>query len=148
MTKRIGVVLLGALAAGAARAADDGSQLLSPFRINYLGYFQHGPKIALYLAPAGADKAWSLKDGAGKAVATGTSRDHVASDFASGDSFFRIDFLSFAGTGTGFQLGVEAREIAIDGNAPLVWMAWWAAYRATALLAPERSEAAAPRLLH
>ena len=37
MTKRIGEVLLGALVAGAARAADDGSQLLSPFRINYLG---------------------------------------------------------------------------------------------------------------
>jgi hypothetical protein len=46
MTERIGVVLLGALVAGAARAADDGSQLLSPFRINYLAYFQHGPKIA------------------------------------------------------------------------------------------------------
>jgi len=32
--------------------------------------------------------------------------------------------------------GWAAREIAIDGNAPLVWMAWWSAHRAAALLAP------------
>jgi len=32
--------------------------------------------------------------------------------------------------------GWAAREIAIDGNAPLVWMAWWAAHRAAGLLAP------------
>ena len=32
--------------------------------------------------------------------------------------------------------GWAAREVAIDGNAPLVWMAWWAAHRAAALLAP------------
>jgi hypothetical protein len=110
MTMRIGVVLLGALLAVEARAADDGSQLLSPFRINYLGYFQHGPKIALYLAPSGGEKAWSLKDAAGKAVATGASRDHVASDYASGDSFFRIDFSSFTGTGAGFRLGVDGKD--------------------------------------
>jgi hypothetical protein len=34
-------------------------------------------------------------------------------------------------TGTGWA----AREIAIDGNAPLVWMAWWAEHRAADLLA-------------
>jgi hypothetical protein len=32
--------------------------------------------------------------------------------------------------------GWAAREIAIDGNAPLVWMAWWSAHRAAGLLAP------------
>jgi endoglucanase len=32
--------------------------------------------------------------------------------------------------------GWAAREVAIDGNAPLVWMAWWAEHRAAALLAP------------
>jgi len=32
--------------------------------------------------------------------------------------------------------GWAAREIAIDGNAPLVWMAWWAEHQAAALLAP------------
>jgi hypothetical protein len=32
--------------------------------------------------------------------------------------------------------GWAAREIAIDGNAPLVWMAWWSGHQAAALLAP------------
>jgi hypothetical protein len=32
--------------------------------------------------------------------------------------------------------GWAAREIAIDGNAPLVWVAWWAERRAADLLAP------------
>jgi hypothetical protein len=31
--------------------------------------------------------------------------------------------------------GWAAREIAIDGNASLVWMAWWAEHRASACLA-------------
>jgi hypothetical protein len=101
-------LLLGA--ATSSRAADDGSQLLSPFRLNYLGYFQHGPKIAVYLSAEGGEKPWALVDAAGKAVLSGTSRDHVAADFASGDSFFRIDFSSFTGTGAGFRLRVDGKE--------------------------------------
>jgi hypothetical protein len=109
MKRRWAVVLLGFVATG-AWAADDGSQLLSPFRVNYLGYFQHGPKMALFLSAGGGSVAWSLKDAAGKAVASGTSRDHVAADFASGDSFFRIDFSSFTGTGTGIRLSVGGQD--------------------------------------
>jgi endoglucanase len=90
MRKRLVALLVGSLVATGARAADDGSQLASPFRVNYMGYFQHGPKIALHLSAEGGSLAWSLKDAAGKTVASGTSRDHVGSDFASGDSFFRI----------------------------------------------------------
>jgi hypothetical protein len=78
--------------------------------VNYLGYFQHGPKIALYLSVGGGATAWSLKDAAGQTLATGASRDHVASDFASGDSFFRIDFTSFAGTGSGLRLSVDGKD--------------------------------------
>jgi len=33
------------------------------------------------------------------------------------------------------ETGWASREIAIDGNAPLVWMAWWAEHEAAALLA-------------
>jgi Glycosyl hydrolase family 9/Cellulase N-terminal ig-like domain len=110
MKKRLAVLLLGTLAAAGVRAADDGSQLASPFRVNYLGYFRHGPKIALYLSAEGGTRSWSLKDTAGQTVASGTSRDHVANDFASGDSFFRIDFSSFKGTGTGFRLSVDGRD--------------------------------------
>jgi endoglucanase len=110
MKKRLVVLVLGALVAAGARAADDGSQLTSPFRVNYLGYFQHGPKIALYISADRGSLAWSLKDATGKAVASGTSRDHVAADFASGDSFFRVDFSSFTGTGEGFRLSVNGKD--------------------------------------
>ena len=110
MKERLIALLLGALVTTGLWAADDGSQLASPFRVNYLGYFQHGPKIALHLSAEGGSLAWSLKDVAGRTVASGTSRDHVAGDFASGDSFFRIDFSSFAGTGTGFRLSADARD--------------------------------------
>jgi hypothetical protein len=94
------------LAAIGVEAADDGSQLLSPFRVNYLGYFQHGPKVAVYVSAEGGALAWSLENAQGKAVASGASRDYVAADFASGDSFFRIDFSSFSGPGEGFRLRV------------------------------------------
>lgn len=110
MRKRLAALLAGALVVTSAWAADDGSQLASPFRVNYLGYFQHGPKIALHLSAEGGSLAWTLKDATGKAVASGTSRDHVAGDFASGDSFFRVDFSSFTGTGTGFRLSAGGRD--------------------------------------
>jgi hypothetical protein len=96
--------LLVLLLAPGARADDDGSQLASPFRINYLGYFQHGPKVAVYLSAESGTLPWSLEDAAGRPVASGTSHDHVAADFASGDSFFRIDFSSFTGTGRDLRL--------------------------------------------
>jgi hypothetical protein len=114
--RALGVALvLGMALSHPARAADDGSQLDSPFRVNYLGYFQHGPKIALYLSAEGGEGAWALEDASGKAVASGLFRDHVAADFASGDSFFRIDFSSFAGTGSGLRLRVgDLRSVPFD----------------------------------
>ena len=90
--------LLAILPAGVF-ASDDGSQFASPFRINYLGYLQNGPKVAVYLAPAPGTTAWALKDASGGIVAKGETSDFVANDFASGDSFFRIDFSGFKGTG-------------------------------------------------
>jgi hypothetical protein len=110
MRRRGTAFFLAALLATGAWAADDGRQLESPFRLDYLGYFQQGQKIALYLSAAGGAKAWALVDPSGTALASGTSRDHVASDFASGDSFFRIDFSSFTGTGAGLRLRVDGRD--------------------------------------
>jgi hypothetical protein len=81
----------------------------SPFRLNYLGYFRHADKIALYLAAEGGSKAWEVVDASGKAVASGVSRDFVGNDFASGDSFFRIDFSKLAVPGTGLRLRVDGR---------------------------------------
>ncbi|RPJ85171.1 MAG: hypothetical protein EHM18_10805, partial [Acidobacteria bacterium] len=89
-------------------ARDDGRQMDSKFRLNYLGYFSHGDKIALVLSDTGGSKVWQLLDSSGKTVASGSFQDYVSKDFASGDSFFRIDFSTFAGTGSGFRLGVDS----------------------------------------
>ncbi len=88
-------------------ARDDGGQMDSRFRLNYLGYFSRADKIALFLSETGGSKAWQLLDSSGKTVASGTSRDYVSHDFASGDSFFRIDFSTFTGTGVGFRLSID-----------------------------------------
>lgn len=103
-------VLLGSLLASAVWAVDDGSQMGSPFRINYLGYFRDGDKIALFLSGERGAKPWELLAASGQTVASGVSRDHVASDYASGDSFFRIDFSGFTGTGAGFRLRVDGQR--------------------------------------
>ena len=54
--------------------------------------------------------SWALEDASGAAVKTGTSTDYVANDFSSGDSFFRIDFSAFTGTGKGFRLSVAGKD--------------------------------------
>lgn len=122
----LALVLLSLVAPSPARAADDGSQLASPFRLNYLGYLQHGPKVALFLSPQGGSAGWALVDAGGAAVMTGTSTDHVANDFASGDSFFRIDFSSFSGTGRGFRLrigGKDSEPFDVDPTNPYAGLA-------------------------
>jgi endoglucanase len=100
-------LLATALLAPPVRAADDGSQMESPFRTNYLGYYAQGQKIALFLSEAGGSRPWALVDRSGTTVASGVTKDHVADDFASGDSFFRIDFSSFTGTGIDLRLVVD-----------------------------------------
>jgi hypothetical protein len=109
--KRFTYVLASALLASVAlapvQAADDGSAIGFPFRINYLGYFTDGAKIALFLSPSPGTQAWELRDSAGTVVASGVARDYIAKDFASGDSFFRIDFSDHTTPGTGYRLAVE-----------------------------------------
>ncbi len=101
-------IVLG-LTALSIYAKDDGSQMTSRFRINYLGYFSGADKIALFLAEAGDSEAWELVDTAGKKVASGTSHEYVRNDFASGDSFFRINFSGFKGTGKDLRLKVDGQ---------------------------------------
>ena len=103
-------ILLVASASSVALAVDDGSQMASKFRINYLGYFQQGDKVALYLSRTGGSKAWEIVDASGRRVTAGLSRDYVAGDFASGDSFFRIDFSSLTATGAGFRLSIDGQR--------------------------------------
>ena len=99
MTKRVALLLLCALAAAAARAADDGSQLASPFRINYLGYFQNGPKIALCLSAEGGALPVVAEGRGGQDRRLRNVPRPRPADFASGDSFFRIDFTLLHGPG-------------------------------------------------
>jgi len=109
-TRTVGVLLVAALLGSPAPAADDGSQLQSPFRINYLGYFTHGRKVALYLSKAGGERDWEMRSPSGEVVAAGVTRDHVTNDYASGDSFFRVDFSGFTGTGNDLRLVIDGRS--------------------------------------
>jgi endoglucanase len=111
LARLAGAALVLAALSTPAHAVDDGSQMASRFRIDYLGYLQHADKVALFLSEAGSgSKAWELVDAAGKKATAGVSRDYVAKDFASGDSFYRVDFSSFSGTGRGFRLSIEGRR--------------------------------------
>ena len=66
LSRRQFFALMGAslaLAGAPVRASDDGSQLRSPFRIDYVGYLQAGPKVALFLAARSAPGAGSTPPG-------------------------------------------------------------------------------------
>lgn len=84
--------------------------MASRFRINYLGYSRHGDKVALYLSATGGSKPWEIVDSSGRRLTAGRSQDYVARDFASGDSFFRIDFTSFTAIGKGFRLSIDGQR--------------------------------------
>ncbi|MEJ2081708.1 MAG: glycoside hydrolase family 9 protein [Acidobacteriota bacterium] len=103
--------ILTALAAvSGSWAKDDGSQMDSPFRLNYLGYFKDGPKIALFLTPRKESLRWELDDASGAIAATGETLDYVQSDFASGDSFYRVDFSSVSRPGKAYHLLIEGQK--------------------------------------
>ncbi len=109
------------LLVSSAWARDDGRQMDSKFRLNYLGYFSRADKIALFLSETGGSRAWQLLDSSGKPVASGTSQDYVSRDFASGDSFFRVDFSTFSGTGAGFRLSIDnlhSEPFAVTAGSP------------------------------
>ncbi len=89
-----------------AGSPDDGSQMANPFRINYAGYLPLQDKIAVYLSDSAEPVRWELKDAQGNSVASGTSTDYRKNDFASGDSFFLIDFSHYTQQGEGYYLQV------------------------------------------
>ncbi len=89
---------------------DDGSQLLNPFRINYAGYLPNQEKIAVYLSSDEGPISWELRNGEGKVVAKGETNERRVDDFASGDSFFLIDFSSYREQGDNYYLSVEANS--------------------------------------
>jgi len=94
------------LPAPAAGSPDDGSQLENPFRINYAGYLPLQEKIAVYISADSTPINWELKNSEHQTLASGSSSDYREDDYASGDSFFRIDFSEASTPGEGYYLQV------------------------------------------
>ncbi len=86
---------------------DDGSQMENRFRINYAGYLPLQEKIAVYLYSGENESVeWQVLDSDNKPVLTGSSSDYRENDFASGDSFFLIDFTSLKTLGDSYRLAI------------------------------------------
>ena len=108
--------LAGAIACAAtltltttANAADDGSQLKDRFRVNYAGYLPQANKTAIYLSENKGAIEWQLAGTNCK----GTEDTYISNDFASGDSFYRIDFSACTKIGTQLTL-----KVGTDTSAP------------------------------
>lgn len=91
-----------------ASAIDDGSQMKSPFRVNYAGYLPQANKTAIYIAPNKGAINWQLKGTDCK----GTEDTYVANDFSSGDSFYIVDFSACTSPAKGVQLVVNDQSSA------------------------------------
>ena len=89
---------------------DDGSQINNLFRINYAGYLPQQEKIAVYLSADKGAKKWQLLNNTGKVVAKGKSRDRRVGDYASGDSFFLIDFSRYQIEGDNYSLQIDGKD--------------------------------------
>ena len=98
---------------------DDASQVESRFRLNYAGYLPLQDKVALFLSDNNKEITWSIQNSLSKVVAKGKTSDFRANDFASGDSFFLIDFSSFELAGQHYTLHVgdfESAPFSIDDD--------------------------------
>lgn len=74
-------------------------------QVDQVGYVPGLPKRATLVSTATAPQAWTLKNSAGAAVASGQTTPKGA-DAASGDSVHLIDFSAFDTPGTGYTLSV------------------------------------------
>ncbi|KAB8145970.1 glycosyl hydrolase family 5 [Chloroflexia bacterium SDU3-3] len=72
-------------------------------RVNQLGYAPGLPKRATVVTDSATPVAWELRNSAGATVMSGSAAEY-GYDAASGDTVQRIDFSSYAGTGSGFTL--------------------------------------------
>jgi len=74
-------------------------------QVNQVAYLPGLPKHATLVSDATTPQAWTVRDAAGTAVATGQSTPKGV-DSASGDPVHLIDFSSFDTAGTGYTLAV------------------------------------------
>lgn len=75
-------------------------------RLNQVGYYPDGVKRATYINTATSALNWSLRDGNGTAVLSGTTTV-FGQDGASGDHVHIVDFSSYAQSGSNFTLDVN-----------------------------------------
>ena len=83
-------------------AADNGSQLLNSFRVNYAGYHPQANKTALFVSSFTGPIKWSLSKG----DCEGMESNYVSNDKSSGDSFYIIDFSKCTAEGKAIQITV------------------------------------------
>lgn len=98
--------LLGTMAASAATMAlaiDDGTQMNDPFRINFAGYLPSANKTALYIGINTGMINWKVEG----TSCQGIEDTYVTNDFASGDSFYLIDFSACTEKGDNLTLVVN-----------------------------------------
>lgn len=95
-----------------AAGPDDGSQMESPFRLNYAGYLPLQDKLTVYITDQTGPLQWTLNDSKGNVVFKGTSSNRRVNDPASGDTFFVIDFSDFQQAGEGYFLTVDGYDSA------------------------------------
>ncbi len=91
---------------------DDGSQLDSPFRLNYAGYLPLQDKLAIYLTTLESPLSWTLIDDRGEVVFSGVSTDQRVNDHASGDTFYILDFSEYQQVGEGYRITVGRHQSA------------------------------------
>lgn len=89
---------------------DDGSQLKNRFRINYAGYLPLQEKIAVYLSKNQGELEWQILNNEGAIVLFGSTTEYRENDYASGDSFYLIDFSGLQVPGKDYVLKVGKDE--------------------------------------
>lgn len=81
----------------------------APIRLDQLGFEPLGRKLAVVPLTDAAARDWTLRDAAGRIVASGRTLA-FGPDAASGETLQRIDFSRFRGQGDGFVLAVGDRR--------------------------------------
>lgn len=94
----------------ASKGYDDGSQLKNNFRINYAGYLPLQEKVAVFISKNQGELEWQVVNNEGAIVLFGVTDNYRKDDFASGDSFYLIDFTALQVPGKDYVLKVGKEQ--------------------------------------
>ncbi|PCK00659.1 MAG: hypothetical protein COA42_23855, partial [Alteromonadaceae bacterium] len=87
-------------------ATDNGTQMNSPFRVNFAGYLPQAAKTGLYISNNQGSINWSLSG----TNCSGTENTYVSNDKSSGDSFYIIDFSECTAPASNVRLSVGGNQ--------------------------------------